>query len=429
MFGYRNIVDDLVVERLMESRGEDIPVIVTAKDCNCEDLEAFVKRLGGKIKHRLTIINAVAVQLPSVGVRSVARESVIEKIFFDDRAFKLMDIAPVTIGSDYANEWGLTGKGVGVAVIDTGVHPHADLTSPNNRIVAFKDFINKKSEPYDDDGHGTHVAGIIAGNGFASRGKYMGVAPDANIIGIKVLNEDGGGSVSDVIAGIQWAIENKERYNIRVITMSLGTKAKTNYRQDPLCQAAEAAVGAGITVVTAAGNNGPKAETINSPAISPRVIAVGACDDRKAASPKQVTVAEFSSRGPTADGTVKPDLLAPGVKIHSLSNEGNGYTALSGTSMATPMVAGCAALLYEANPHFTPAKIKDAIVKNALSLGLSPDVQGAGLLDIRKILEDQNLKPKPNPPSNSGHGRPGGGTLGAGGWIWVFVIVLLLLIL
>lgn len=157
MFGYRNIIDDLVVERLMEAEGEDIPVIITAKDCECEDLEAFVKSLGGTIKHKLNIINAVAVQLPSVGVRSVARENIIEKIFFDDMAFKLMDIATVTVGSDYANETGLTGKNVGVAVIDTGVYPHYDLTTPVNRIVAFHDLINKKSEPYDDDGHGTHV--------------------------------------------------------------------------------------------------------------------------------------------------------------------------------------------------------------------------------------------------------------------------------
>ncbi len=429
MFGYRNIIDDLVVERLMEAEGEDIPVIITAKDCECEDLEAFVKSLGGTIKHKLNIINAVAVQLPSVGVRSVARENIIEKIFFDDMAFKLMDIATVTVGSDYANETGLTGKNVGVAVIDTGVYPHYDLTTPVNRIVAFHDLINKKSEPYDDDGHGTHVAGIIAGNGFSSRGKYMGVAPDANIIGVKVLNQDGGGSISDVIAGIQWTIENRERYNIKVMTMSLGTKAKTSYRQDPLCQAVSAAVSAGITVVTAAGNNGPKEATINSPAISPSVIAVGACDDRKAKEASKVTIAEFSSRGPTVDGITKPDILAPGVSIHSLSHEGSGYTSLSGTSMATPIVAGCAALLYEKNPQALPNQVKDTIVGNALQLGLSPDVQGAGLLDIKKIVGTMKPSPSPKPPSSPVGGSPFGSFSGFGSWFWVLLVVLLILIL
>ncbi len=430
MFGYRNIVDDLVVERLMEAEGEDIPVIITAKDCQCEDLESFVQSLGGTIKHKLNIINAVAVQLPSVGVRSVARERIIEKIFFDDMAFKLMDIAAVTVGSDYANETGLTGKNVGVAVIDTGVHPHNDLTTPVNRIVAFHDLVNKKTEPYDDDGHGTHVAGIIAGNGFSSRGKYMGVAPDANIIGVKVLNQDGGGSISDVIAGIQWAIENRQRYNIKVMTMSLGTKAKTSYRQDPLCQAVAAAVGAGITVVTAAGNNGPKEATINSPAISPSVIAVGACDDRKASQPSEVTIADFSSRGPTVDGITKPDILAPGVSIHSLSHEGNGYTSLSGTSMATPIVAGCAALFYEHDPAASPLKVKDTIVGSALQLGMSPDVEGAGLLDIRKIVGTMNPPPAPKTPLNSiGSGNSIGLFSGFGSWFWVLLIVLLILIL
>lgn len=257
----------------------------------------------------------------------------------------------------------------------------------------------------------------------------MGVAPDANIIGVKVLNQDGGGSISDVIAGIQWTIENRERYNIKVMTMSLGTKAKTSYRQDPLCQAVSAAVSAGITVVTAAGNNGPKEATINSPAISPSVIAVGACDDRKAKEASKVTIAEFSSRGPTVDGITKPDILAPGVSIHSLSHEGSGYTSLSGTSMATPIVAGCAALLYEKNPQALPNQVKDTIVGNALQLGLSPDVQGAGLLDIKKIVGTMKPSPSPKPPSSPVGGSPFGSFSGFGSWFWVLLVVLLILIL
>lgn len=429
MFGYRNIVEDLVVERLMETE-EDIPVIISAKDCECDDLEEFVKKMGGRVKHKLNIINAVAAYMPNKGVRSVAMERVIEKIQLDDRAYKLMNIASETVASDYANEHGLTGKGISVAVIDTGVYPHSDLTKPTNRIVGFKDFVDGKTSPYDDDGHGTHVAGIIAGNGFSSRGKYMGVAPDANIVGVKVLDKDGGGSISDVIAGIQWVIANKAVYNIKVITLSLGTKAKSSYVEDPLCKAVDAAARAGITVVVAAGNNGPSAETINSPAISPHVISVGACDDRNGRS--TIKMADFSSRGPAFGGIMKPDIIAPGVGIHSLGHEGNDYISLSGTSMATPIVSGSAALLYELNSNYSPTQIKDLLTRNALPLGFPVQEEGAGLLDLRKVVDNNMTKPIPKEPVNnkpSDGSRGGWSYKGFNGWFIVILLVVLVLFL
>ncbi|KAB3532184.1 S8 family peptidase [Alkaliphilus serpentinus] len=427
MFGYRNIIEDLVVERLIDTE-EDIPVIISAKDCDCDNLEEFVKRMGGKIKHKLNIINAVAAYMPNKGVRSAAMERTIEKIQLDDRAYKLMNIASETVASDYANEHGLTGKNVSVAIIDTGVHPHSDLTKPTNRIIAFKDFVGDKIHPYDDDGHGTHVAGIIAGNGFSSRGKYMGVAPDANIVGVKVLDEEGGGSISDVIAGIQWVINHKTTYNIKVITLSLGTKAKSLYTEDPLCKAVDAATRAGITVVAAAGNNGPEKETINSPAISPNIISVGACDDRN--GPSSLTIADFSSRGPAIGGIMKPDIIAPGVGIHSLSNEGNDYISLSGTSMATPIVSGSAALLYEYNQNYTPNEIKDLIKNNASSLGFPVQEEGAGLLDLRKVIDNNLQRPIPKEPRTSpDRGRGGWSYKGFNGWFLVIVLVVLVLLL
>ncbi len=400
MFGYRGIVEDLVVERLLSDKEENIPIIISARNCKCDDLEAYVAKMGGKIKYKLPIINAVAAYMPSLGVRNMAMENVTEKIYLDDNIYKLMDIASVTVGSDFANEYGLTGKNISVAVLDTGVFPHKDLTTPSNRIIQFKDFVNNKSEPYDDDGHGTHVAGIIAGNGFSSRGRYMGVAPDANIVGVKVLGGDGSGSISDVIAGIQWIVDNKNKYNIKVITLSLGTKPKDSYNDDPLCRAVDAAVNSGITVVTAAGNSGPESSTITSPGISPNVITVGACDDRKESISKNVDIPDFSSRGPTNEGLNKPDILAPGVGIKSLDNKQNEYIKLSGTSMANPIVAGCAALLYESNPRFTPSQIKNIITSNAYSLDLDVNEQGSGLLDIKNIIKKINPNIKHNPPIN-----------------------------
>lgn len=403
MFGYRDIVEDSVVQRLLSSNEERIPIIITGKDCNCDDLEKYVAQMGGEIKYKLPIINSVAAYMPSGGIRSMAMEGVTERIYLDDQAYKLMDSAPITVGSDFANERGLTGKNVGVAILDTGVFPHNDLTNPQNRIIYFKDFVGEETRPYDDDGHGTHVAGIVAGNGFSSKGKYMGIAPDANIVGVKVLKGDGGGNVSDVIAGIQWTIDNKAKYNIKVMTLSLGTKPKANYTEDPLCQAVDAAVASGITVVVAAGNSGPKPSTISSPAISPNVITVGACNDREGVASNKVKIADFSSRGPTPEGLTKPDILAPGVNINSLSNKQLEYRPLSGTSMATPIVAGCAALLYENNPRLTPLEVKRIIMNNALNIGIPNMEQGAGLLDIRKVvnqLEPIKSTPSPSNPNS-----------------------------
>lgn len=387
MFEYEDIVEDLVMEHLLNTDEEEVPVIIYGKDCTCDDLEKHVSKIGGRIKHILPIINAVAVYMPTSNVKSMAMEDMTKKIYLDDYVYKLMDITSITVGSDFANEYGLTGENVSVAILDTGIFPHEDLTTPYNRIIGFKDFIGQKDQPYDDDGHGTHVSGIIAGNGFSSRGKYMGIAPDANIIGVKVLRDDGSGNISDVIAGIQWVVDNKEKYNIKVLTLSLGTKPKNKYENDPLCQAVDAAVASGITVTVAAGNSGPNPSTITSPAISPNVITVGACDDRKASQPGNITIADFSSAGPTQEGFKKPDILAPGVGINSLANKASEYKELSGTSMAAPVVAGCAALLYEKNPQMTPPEIKRIIMDNATNLGLDPNKQGSGLLNIKKIVD------------------------------------------
>ncbi len=393
MFEYKDIVEDSIVKRLLDTEEEEIPVIISGKNCTCADLEKHVSKMGGRTKHIFPIINAVAAYIPSAGIKSMAMQNITERIFLDDHVYKLMNISSATVGSDLANEHGLTGKDISIAVLDTGIFPHEDLTVPDNRIIAFKDFIKQKDEPYDDDGHGTHVAGIAAGNGFASRGKYAGIAPDANIVGIKILRSDGSGNISDVIAGIQWVIDNKNKYNIKVITLSLGTKPKNSYKDDPLCQAVDAAVASGITVTVAAGNSGPDPSTITSPAVSPNIIAVGACDDRTNSRVEGITVADFSSSGPTQDGFEKPDVLAPGVAINSLAGKYHEYKKLSGTSMATPIVAGCAALLYENNPELTPSRVKEIITSNAADLGLDPNKQGAGILDIKKIINAVKTEP------------------------------------
>jgi len=208
-----------------------------------------------------------------------------------------------------------TGRGVTIAVVDTGIYPHPDFNVPNNRILAFKDFVNGRTIPYDDNGHGTHVAGDAAGNGFMSNGLYRGPAPDANLVGVKVLNQNGGGRTSDILKGINWVVENRERYNIRVMNLSLGNHATSDPENDPIFKAVERAVEVGITVVTAAGNEGPDKNSISSPGDNPLVITVGAVDDNNTPDPSDDRIPDFSSRGPTLVGVPKPDLVAPGEAI------------------------------------------------------------------------------------------------------------------
>lgn len=239
----------------------------------------------------------------------------IKKIYFDRKITTLLDTASPSVGAEQLKEIGLTGKDVTIAVLDTGIYPHQDL---EERIVAFKDFVKNKTEPYDDNGHGTHCAGDAAGSGLMSDGKYQGPASEANLVGVKVLDKVGAGSLSTVIAGIEWCIRNQEQLNIDVLSLSLGSPTEQGAEDDPVVEAVEKAWDSGIVVCVAAGNSGPAEQTIASPGISPKVITVGAADDQNTIDRSDDTIANFSSRGPTVDGLMKPDLLTPGVNIVSL---------------------------------------------------------------------------------------------------------------
>jgi len=382
-------IHPMVYAKMTRGTRETLEVIVHSNS-TCDHIRDQIINAGGKIKYELPFIGAFAVELPIKTIAQVAQHHRVEYIHDDAKVFKSIDLAAKIVGSVLANDIGYTGKGVGVAVLDTGVFPHEDLIRPTNRIVAFKDFINERSRPYDDDGHGTHVAGIVGGSGYRNS-KYRGVAPEANIIGVKVLDETGSGNTSDILAGIQWVVDNKEIYNIKIICMSLGSAADTPASQDSLSRGVASAVQNGITVVVSAGNNGPSRQSITSPGIAPSAITVGAVDDNRTTSIEDDFIADFSSRGPTIDGLLKPDVVAPGVDIHSLSNKGSSaYVSQSGTSMAAPMVAGAAALLFEKEPNLTPRQVKARIVSSAISIDRNRNAQGAGLISIKNILQLDN---------------------------------------
>jgi serine protease AprX len=317
------------------------------------------------------------------------------RITYDREIKALLHIAVPAVKADFLWKQNYTGKGIKVAVLDTGVYPHPDLIRPNNRLIGFVDFIKNKRQPYDDNGHGTHVAGCIAGNGRQSQGKFKGPAYHALIIGVKVLNKFGSGSLSTVIAGISWCINSKGK--IHAICMSLGSPAESPAQDDPVCQAVRKAWQKGIVVCVAAGNDGPQERTIASPGIEPSVITVGATDDRRTLGRQDDQVASFSSRGPTIDGIVKPDIVSPGTdiislrspgsflaKTHKAQKVGEWYLPMSGTSMATPIVVGLAAQLLEKHPDWTPDKVKESLLAKAEDMGVSAFQQGHGYVRMDK---------------------------------------------
>ncbi|TCP28879.1 serine protease AprX [Scopulibacillus darangshiensis] len=381
-------------------RTKKLPVIIEFEKSD----DAFVcgladiKKLESKIVHEFQSISCCAAKLSIKKLETLLGNCKhIKKIYYDREMSVLLDAASPSIHAKAVNDTGLTGKDVTIAVVDTGIYPHKDL---EGRIVAFQDFVNKKKDPYDDNGHGTHCAGDAAGSGTASKGKYKGPAPEANLVGVKVLSKVGSGSLSTVIAGVNWCIENKEKHSIDIVSMSLGSQASQSAEEDPVVKIVEKAWDNGIVVCVAAGNSGPDPKTIGSPGTSPKVITVGAINDQDTTDRADDAIADFSSRGPTIDGIVKPDILTPGVNIISLrspgslldktnksSRVGKDYFSLSGTSMATPICAGATALIIQNNPDLSPDQIKEQLLSGAEDLGLPPNTQGKGYLNIEKALK------------------------------------------
>ncbi|MCL6602870.1 MAG: S8 family peptidase [Paenibacillus sp.] len=378
-----------------------IPVIIQFQQKlspSClESLQKHLEHHACPIHRQLPLLNSVSSKVTVHCLIRMCSWNGVKKIYLDGIKKTSLYIATPSIGSTaIQKKKGLTGKGINIAILDTGVYPHPDLTQPVNRIVAFKDWVNHKKRPYDDNGHGTHVAGDAAGNGLVSKGKYKGPAPEAGIVAVKVLDQDGNGFDSTIIKGIEWCITNRKRLKLRILSLSLGGPVSTSCEDDPLCQAVEKAVRAGLTVVVAAGNRGPGRSSIESPGNSPLAITVGAVDDRRTLVQSDDRITSFSSRGPVHGGRVKPDLVAPGETIVSLRAPcsqldrefpflriGKKYFVLSGTSMSTPIVSGAAAQLLQRNPSLSPKQVKAILKRNAFRLKLGPNTAGSGEINVR----------------------------------------------
>jgi serine protease AprX len=286
-----------------------------------------------------------------------------------------------TLSVPQAWELGYTGQGVTVAVIDSGVADGADFAGSDDSRIIYQQAFNDSLTLSDQNGHGTHVAGIIGGNGANRAGLYAGVAPGVNLISLNVINSRGLAYESDTLLAMQWVLENHEDYNIRVVNLSINSTVLQSYHTSPLSAAAEILWFNGIVVVVAAGNNGIGTGTGNlyPPANDPFVITVGASDEKLTGHPGDDEMAVFSAYGTTMDGFSKPDIVAPGRNIISVLAPGsfwssryptrvlNGgdYFRVSGTSMAAPMVSGAAALLLEKEPDLTPDQVKYRLMQAA----------------------------------------------------------------
>jgi serine protease AprX len=312
-----------------------------------------------------------------------------------------------------APETALKGAGVTIAVVDSGVALHPDvqtLTAVVDAVGQSMPFAAPPATSIDPYGHGTHVAGIMVGNGSQSEGRLAGVAPQASLVSVRVLDELGRGLASDMLAGLQWVQDHKTEYGIRVVNLSLGHPVVESASVDPLVEAVEALWDGGLVVVCSAGNRGRDGHvTITSPCNSRKVITVGATNHRGTGPIDDDNIATYSSRGPTGfDLVAKPDLVAPGNRIVSLRSAGSlmdmllpdrrvaadpanpalqEYFEMSGTSMASPVVAATAALMLEQDPSLNPGSVKARLMMSARKAKFGdPLVSGAGYLDILGAL-------------------------------------------
>jgi len=401
----------ILVELAAQDPGQLVRVIAQKTD-GAQAAEAQVAKLGGKVTQDLRIINAFAAEMSAQAAVKLARSEAVRWVSMDAKmestactqcidTKNLMSAYISTIRADkvWNNKPFLQGQGIGVAVVDSGVNPNGDLYTNMgvNRQVANirfnSDYNQNTSDGY---GHGTHIASIVGGDGSDSGGKYIGVAPMVNIINVKVSNDNGSTTLKDVVLGLQWVLENRDNYNIRVVNLSLNSSVAESYNTNPLDAAVEILWFNKIVVVTSAGNRG--SGTIYPPANDPFVITVGATDDKGTTNISDDVIASFSAYGVTSEGFKKPDLVAPGKNIvarlvnsnmglaseHPANKVGTQYFRMSGTSMSAPMVSAAVAILLQDEPNLNPDQVKYRLTTTANKnwSGFNIEKAGAGYLDI-----------------------------------------------
>ena len=403
-----------------------VKVVVSGRPGAEARVRAATLAAGGSHLRTLPIINGLAASVPADRLASLAAAGGVVAVTAD-RAVQLtgsswddsLSASPYVWTSQAANTWrqtGNTGSGVGIAVLDTGVSDVQDL---QGRVMHGPDLSGEGANTVDSFGHGTVMAGIAAGDGAAS-GSHprTGVAPGATVVAVKLAGANGASDVSTVLAGLSWVGAFRDTYNIRVLNLSWGVPSTQDPAIDPVNFAVERLWTLGVTVVVAAGNSGPGAGTVMKPGDDPLVITVGAYDDKQDADPGNDTVPAWSSRGPTAQGVAKPDLVAPGRTLvatrapgsaietqNPQALVGSAYIKGSGTSEATAVTSGVVALLLQSHPTWTPDQVKYALTSTAVPLGgVAGTLQGAGRLQAKAALNAPVLLAPVQPAVGTGTG-------------------------
>lgn len=419
-----------------------VQVVVQAEPGAGQAAADAVRRLGGTVTRSLPIVGGLAASVPAGavaalgaadGVRTVSANRALQvqaappernPVATPSDPSTAVPLAPRVVRAPEAWAAGVQGEGVTVALVDTGVSDTPDLrdrikpvqTDEGGTDTATCYDLSGEGNCNDTYGHGTFMAGLIAGDGTARGGQAIGVAPKAKIVSVKVAGATGATDVSTVLAAIQWVVSFRSTYGIGVLNLSLGTDSLASWRSDPLNYAVEQAWQQGIVVVVAAANNGPAAGTIAKPGDDPWVITVGATDSRGTVGLGDDRLPDFSSRGPAPEGVVKPDVVGPGSRVQSLRSWGSTiekdypnaepgrYRRGSGTSMATAVVSGVVALVRSANPGLSPNQVKYALKATARPVAASSrTLVGSGMVDAYATA----LAPPPG-SANAGLARSSG---------------------
>ncbi|OGO79078.1 MAG: hypothetical protein A2Y23_10400 [Clostridiales bacterium GWB2_37_7] len=398
---YSKKVDYVVRNIIATNKVKQIPIIVLFRKNVDNIIEVRLKRLGMKIKYTLPFIDGICGIIPVSQFGNLCGILEVDKIFYDAKAYLMGSHSGLQTGaaleeaikikSSYLN-----GKGITVGFIDSGVYPHPDLVRPRNRIVDFKDFINNFPSPYDDNGHGTACIG--AGFGASLDGKFRTVAYETNVVCAKAFDKFGSGFYSDILAAMQWIVDIKEKQNIKIAVLPFGT-ANFSKDFDLLSLASEKLWKNNIFVCSCTGNYGPYESSITSPGVSPYSYTTAACS----AVDLPPRAVYFSGKGPVYFKCDKPDAIMPGVAVETLNAEttyipktkgqaksgsiATLYTEFNGTSIAASLTAAAVALVYQKLGDLKPDDVKGVLKACAISINEVKNVQGAGIINIKKLEE------------------------------------------
>lgn len=397
-FSFRNKLDKTISPYIKIDSKRKIPVIICYSG-NDKPVKNKIVTNNGKIKHEYEHLNAISCELSPKAIDKISELPETSYICFDHKASLCLRKAGDALGVGYARLLNLTGKSIGIGIVDSGVFLHPDLVAERRTIRFFTDLVNGYDKPYDDNGHGTFISGCIASSGNMSDGLYKGIAPDSNLCVVKAFDASGNGYLSDVIKGIDLLLSVRESENIRILCLPFEVHCIDKLKTNPLELIIKKAYAENISVIVPSGNHGPMPYSIYCPGNINEVITVGGIDTT-GNDIKNYKIPGFSGRGPTLKGSAKPDISAPCVSITSLASDilykpsfkripsvKTPYTSMSGTSISCALICGFAALLLEKNPSLTPQDLKSILCLSTISIGESKYSQGSGLFIFDKLTK------------------------------------------